>query len=425
MANLTIDHHLNSPTPSPSPSPTKHRRSSRRQRASPPPILPKQEDFGLSELEATKADKTETKAGVIPDSATPSSEKNAPVRLADGEFAESTGIAEWNVLRERAMAQCLEVNSMLVERDQKTQEDKAKRNAVLSAMPTANVPETAPRDSQSASGRQMTPSQRCCPAHHNTAAQLEPSNQGGVPSVLVHRVNTAHAAAELAAMGNTCHEMHEVACALLGRVDSMSLSATHQRPQHTNKATGAPSKTNLMSAVNMVCRLLSDVSHAEVTNEEAASLAKLHSQLGACLDARRVPTTTATTAGSSAPKCPQRARPIKSSSSPPTQQAVETVPVPEEKQCGAARTTPSRHELIRNVRKQRAGTKVIREDPQSARCWVCDEMDRIDELLVECGCKDRRAHAKCLDEWISMLDGSSAASVCVACNREFRVNSQA
>lgn len=54
-----------------------------------------------------------------------------------------------------------------------------------------------------------------------------------------------------------------------------------------------------------------------------------------------------------------------------------------------------------------------------ARCWVCDELDDKAKLPVRCGCLDRHAHKKCLDEWISMLDGSTAASICIACDTKF------
>ena len=77
---------------------------------------------------------------------------------------------------------------------------------------------------------------------------------------------------------------------------------------------------------------------------------------------------------------------------------------------------------------QQHAAKLLREKKQHAarpapashaRCWVCDEMDEVDRLPVRCGCSDRQAHAHCLEEWVSMLDGSDTASFCVACNKKF------
>jgi len=78
-----------------------------------------------------------------------------------------------------------------------------------------------------------------------------------------------------------------------------------------------------------------------------------------------------------------------------------------------------KHHAEKIQRERDAMPREEKKESSTARCWVCDEMDARDSLPVVCGCDDRLAHRQCLEEWVSMLDGSAAASVCVACSQPF------
>jgi len=247
-----------------------------------------------------------------------------------------------------------------------------------------------------------------------------------------------------------------MAHALMKRVDTMSLGSLIEPPDQAAQAgimstqnpenSATPRTKNLMNAVAVVSQLLEGVENQKLSNEELSALLRLRCKLGSAIEGqtKRAPV-------KKGPPILDKQRSQANMVTTPTEAEVPTAAVAtatvvhpkEDESCQPARKntkvrvaasvaqvlskTPKRREVVREVRQQQKAAaqelamKKAREmESGTARCWVCDEIDQKDVLPVQCGCNDRRAHKKCLDEWINMLDGSSAASVCVACNSSFR-----